>query len=125
MDPNSRHQLWSKWIITIRPRVPFAPAFQEVKAHTARFMRHGFGSAAMCRIRQFPKAWVVEVLADRERHPHDQADFAYMRDSVIQFFRNGFGPSTDVYVKARLMAGARLDGGAPDQMLIMPATRLM
>jgi hypothetical protein len=122
MNPNSTHQLWSKWIITIRPDLPVQPAFAEVQANAARFLRKAFGSAALCRVRRFTKAWVVEVLADAQYHPDDRESFTAMSRDLTRFFRNGFGSAnTDVRVKARLMAGERMDGGAPDQMLMMPS----
>lgn len=119
-DPNSQNQLWSKWTIVVRPHLPLAPTFATVKGNVARFVRKGFGTGGMMRIRQFPKAWVVEVLVDAQRHPDDKKTFEYFGRSFDEFFKNGFGPNTQVTTKARLMAGQRLDGKAPDQMLILP-----
>ena len=70
-DPNSRHQLWSKWTVTIRPTALGSPTFETVRVNTARFMRKAFGSSAHMRVRQFTRSWVIEVLADSQRHPHD------------------------------------------------------
>lgn len=120
MDPNSRHQLWSKWTILVRPAGRFAPTFDTVQANTARFMRKAFGQAAQCRIRRFRTVWVVEVLADAQRHPDDKPTFVALSRDFTTFFRNGFGHSADVRVKARLMAGERVDGKPPDQLLMMP-----
>jgi hypothetical protein len=121
MNPNSTHQLWSKWIVTIRPTGPGVPQFEYVTTNTARFMRKAFGSAASCRVRQIARAWVVEVLADAQYHPLDADSFDALSRHFTQFFRNGFGESADVRVKARLMAGSRIDGRPPDQLLMMPS----
>lgn len=125
MNPNTAHQLWSKWTIVIRPGRPFAPDFEVVRVNTARFMRKAFGSAGQCRVRRFARAWVVEVLAEAERHPHDRDTFTAVSRDFTRFFRNGFGEAADVRVKARLMAGQRLDGRPPDQLLILPALPVM
>lgn len=124
-NPNSAHQTWSKWIITIRPGLPFAPEVETVRTNTARFIRKGFGSAGQFRIRRFASAWVVDFLVEADRHPDDPETFRYFARSFTDFFRNGFGPGTQVHVKARLMAGQRLDGRPPDQIVIMPAAPLL
>lgn len=122
MTPNSSHQVWSKWTIVVRPDRPFSPTFEMVKTNAARFLRKAFGSAAQCRIVRGRRAWLIEVLADAAHaHPQDTGAFVSMSRDLTRFFRNGFGESANVRVKARLMAGERLDGQAPDQLLVLPA----
>ena len=124
MDPNSQHQLWSKWIASVRPSGLGAPTFATVQANCARFLRKAFGTTAQARVRQFPKAWVIEVLAEGQYHPDHQDDFQALAGALSTFLRNGFGPSAQVTVKARLMAGARVDGLPPDQLLMLPTLRI-
>jgi hypothetical protein len=125
MNPNSAHQLWSKWIITVRANTPYTPAYAEMRQNVGRFLRKGFGSAGQWRLRWFPRnnVWVVQMLAESARHPHSKQDFDYFKDAFVAFFRNGLGQQAHVHIKARLMAGERLDGRPSDQMLIMPSLR--
>lgn len=120
MDPNSAHQLWAKWLVVVRPSLPMSPACAEVQAQTARFVRKGWGTHGQMRIRQFPRAWVFEWLVEGDRHPHDRATLDYFSRALTQFMRQGFGAASDVTVKARLMAGARLDRRPADQMVVLP-----
>lgn len=118
---NSAHQLWSKWTFVVRPGSLFVPDFETVKMNTARFGRKAFGSAAQMRITQYPKAWVVEIMAEGDRHPHDSSDLQYLGRAFTEFFRSGFGHRTQVLVKTRLLAGARLDGRPSDQLIVLPS----
>lgn len=120
MNPNSAHQLWSKWTIVVRPDSVVVPDFETVRLNAARFLRKAFGSTTSMRLRQFPKAWVIEVLTESSRHPDDRGDFLYLARACRDFFCVGFGLAADVRVKARLMAGPRMDGGAPDQLIVLP-----
>lgn len=121
MDPNSAHQLWSKWIVTVRPNIRFQPSFETVQANTVRFVRKGFGSGGQFKLEQFAKAWVVTFLVDAQRHPNDPETFKYFGRAFTMFFQNAFGSQAEVVVKARLLAGARLDGRPPDQLIMMPS----
>lgn len=122
MDPNSTHQLWSKWLIGVRPSLPVLPAWRELRANLVAFLKSTgkFKSGTLVQIKQFPRGYVVELLTDTDLHPHDDSIVEYYRDSFERFFRNGLGASTRVFLKAKLMAGERLDGRPSDQMLILP-----
>lgn len=96
------------------------PALRVVEANVRRMLRATFGSGSTARIREFPKAYVVELLTDAARHPQDRGAFLHTLATFDRFFKDGFGARTDVQVKARLMAGERLDGGPADQLLILP-----
>lgn len=125
MNPNSAHQTWSKWIITVRPGHRFVPSFETTVTNTSRFLRKAFGSTGQFQIKRYFAAWVITVFVEGDTHPDDPAAFTYFSRALTEFFRNGFGPSTQVQVKARLMAGARLDGRPADQLLIVPGAQLL
>ena len=120
MDPNSQHQLWSKWTVTVTP--PTAPKLRtmaEVETNAARFFRKAFGTATQCRILATPDFWTFEVRT--EGHPvHDPAYADYMAQAFARFFTEGFGVGTQVATASKLEAGSRQDGTPADQMLILP-----
>lgn len=124
MNPNSANQLWSKWIVVVRPNVRFQPSYETVLTNVLRFVRKGFGSGGQLKLEQFPKAWVVTFLVDAQRHPNDPETFKYFGRAFTLFFNNAFGSQAEVVVKARLMAGPRLDGRPPDQLIMLPSISL-
>lgn len=124
MNPNSAHQLFSKWVVRVRPPHGFAPTFDTVQVNVSRFVRKGFGTCGEMTITRKGRDWIVMFLVDSQRHPHDQDTFRYFARSFTRFFREAFGATTEVNVDAKLMAGARLDGQAPDQMIRMPRIQI-
>lgn len=123
MDPNSIHQLWSKWLIIVKPQTQFSPSFEDMKLNTARCIRTLFGSTGQCQIRKFPKAWVIDALVESQFHPLDRDSFNTVSQTITQFFKMGFGYGTNVIVKSKLMAGERLDNQPADQMIILPTLK--
>jgi len=118
VNPNSIHQLWSKWTVIIK-NPPRRPHYEDVKTNTARFISSHYGHAGSCRIREFPKAWVIEALIESSYHPLDKSSFNHIARTFTEYFKQGFG-AADIIVKSKLMAGQRLDSQPPDQLLIMP-----
>lgn len=121
-DPNSRHQLWSKWTVVIRPSLPVRPALSEFKLNTERFLRSTgkFQSGTQIKITEEPTRYTLELLVDTDLHPHDAETRAYYEQAFQKFYALGLGALTTVTLKTDLMAGERLDGKPPDQLLIVP-----
>lgn len=125
MDTNSRNQTWSFWSYRIYPAQTSRPPYPMVKENCARFGRLLFGSATEMRLRCATDEagrlyWEMAVRS--EGHPvHDPMYAEWMHDQWRKFFRNGFGATCDVQCHARLEAGSRQDGTAPDQLVILPA----
>lgn len=121
MDPNSSHQLWSKWTITVTPARKIRRDEPTVHSNAARFMRKAFGSATQMRVtKQSNGLWVFQVRS--EGHPvHDPTYVAYLTTAFQQFFTAGFGISTKVSVSAKLEAGSAQDGKPASQLLILPS----
>lgn len=129
MNPNSQHQLWSKWTYRVRPDPRHHPTMADVQLNCARFGKKAFGEAAQMRIRfqqiaigvgmRLHDVWEISVLA--EGLPAHEAPFAeWMHAKWLRFFRNGFGVGCRVTSEAHVMAGDVQDGRPPDQMLIVP-----
>ena len=122
MDPNSQHQTWSKWTVTVTPGSQMARTIRthaEVMSNAARFFRKAFGTATQCRIHAVNGLWTFDVRT--EGHPvHDPKYADYMAQAFARFFTAGFGPGTQVTTASKLEAGSRQDGTPADQMLILP-----
>jgi hypothetical protein len=133
MDPNSQHQLWSRWIFHVFPhRLVSQRQFQDVRDNCARFARRMFGSAGQMRVEykklQFRRAghesrqrygWLVEMRV--EGHPaHDQDFTTQMCAKWQRFFENGFGAGTFIWFRVYVEAGDKQDGKPPDQLIIVP-----
>jgi cobalamin biosynthesis Mg chelatase CobN len=120
MDPNSQHQTWSKWTVTVIPPSPLVHRTRaDVEVNAARFFRKAFGTATQCRIRAVNGLWTFDVRT--EGHPvHDPSYADYMAQAFARFFTAGFGPGTQVTTASKLEAGSRQDGAPADQLLILP-----
>lgn len=116
---NSANQRWSKWEIRATQTVRVVP-YAVFKVNVARFARKVYGSATQIRILERRLDWEVQVLT--EGHPvHDPEYVAYVRALWTRFFIEGLGPSTEVTLSARLVAGSRQDGTPSDQVILMPS----
>ena len=123
MNPNSSHQIWSKWVWFVVPGVVKQRLFKEVVANCARFGRKGFGSASEMRVRSTRRGYIVEVIS--EGHPaHDLSFVNYMNSCWERFFVSGFGTGTVVKSSSKVIAGSRQDGKPADQWLELPSIRI-
>lgn len=122
MNPNSAHQLWSKWIWVVA--AVKHPKFEEVKLNCARFARKVFGNATAMKIDQkADNTWTISLLT--EGHPvHDPRYLAYLKSIWVRFLKNGFGEASKIIVDVKLTAGSRQDGSIAEQMIIIPAINL-
>lgn len=121
MNPNSAHQMWSKWTITVAPAKTIPRNEPTVKTNAIRFVRKAFGLATQMRItKQSNGLWVFQIRT--EGHPvHDTTYVTYMTQAFQQFFIAGFGLGTKVSVTAKLEAGSAQDGKPASQLVILPS----
>lgn len=119
MNPNSTHQIWSRWTFTVTPGRTIAASRLELEQNCGRFGRKAFGSASEMRITTRAGKLIVDVRT--EGHPvHEAAYVAWMRQQWTRFFRNGFGNKTRVDLETKLEAGSRQDGRPADQLIVLP-----
>lgn len=120
MNPNSEHQLWSRWTFTVMPGTIRNRPFNEVCDNCARFARKAFGSAGEMKVVRTGDGYTIDIRV--EGHPvHDARFVAYYAHMFRRFFESGFGVGTTMTLDARLEAGSRQDGTPPDQLLILPS----
>lgn len=124
MDPNSAHQLWSRWTWTVRPGRRVAVPFEPIKATMARFARQRFGSAGQMRIVEQLDRYIVEVRIEG-KPAHDPDYVRHERVRWHMFFLELFGIRTEVELAGpKIEAGSRQDGTPPDQLIILPSIPL-
>lgn len=120
MNPNSAHQIWSKWTFHVTPGRKIRTTRAELEANCGRFGRKAFGSASQMRITTKKGVLIVDVRT--EGHPvHEPPYVEWMRQQWARFFLNGFGAGTTVTLDTKLEAGSRQDGTPADQLIILPS----
>lgn len=114
MNPNSRHQIWSRWTATVV--APTTLPYDTVRTNCARFYRKAFGSPTELRIVANALRWTIDCRT--EGHPaHDPTYVAWMTAQLRQFLANGFGAASAVRVDVTVEAGDTQDGTPADQMI--------
>lgn len=134
MDPNSQHQLWSRWTFEVfGPFVRLLPQ-AVVDLNCTQQARRVFGTAGQINIeygasRTTPTSWkrghrwLVDIRV--EGHPaHDPQYKQFTVDRWEAFFKKGFGPNVTVESRVKIEAGDKQDGRPRDQLLIIPAGAL-
>ena len=135
MDPNSSHQVWSRWTFVFRVRQDMSEVgVKEVTDNARRFFAAGFGSTAgrvRCDAQQIATptpaqqgTWHVVVTLEIEGPPVHDPDLrtSVKADFREHFVKEGFGPSARfIDFSAGLLAGDVQDGKPPAQLLVMPA----
>lgn len=127
MNPNSRNQRWSKWVVTAtlpRRATHEGPAFFAAMQHDAgTLMRDTFGSAGQARVTVFRdtthERWIVETVVEGA-DVHDPGYRARTCLALETHYRTGFGPLATVVAEAGMLAGSAEDGTPADQWLVMP-----
>jgi hypothetical protein len=122
MDPNSTHQMWSRWAIRVSTPGVKVPSFQTVKLAAAKLGRLLFGSASAMRVTQaFEGGRTVFTIDVRtEGSPvHDTAFVAWMTDQWTAWARKGFGAAAHAQVDAKVEAGDRQDGKPREQLIMI------
>jgi hypothetical protein len=135
MNPNSQHQMWSKWTWKITPPKTNMPSFgrahrisrgriEQVKTNIARFANKCFGTNGQMNVLQYTDGSVL-VRVRVEGHPvHDPAYVIHVREAWDVFLRNGFGQRSTIEFSAKLEAGDVQDGKPADQMIILPPLQI-
>ena len=123
MDPNSQHQLWSKWTFDVVPEKPL-PGLLELRTNLARFGRKAFGSASQMRITVL-NAKHLRVEVRTEGSPaHDPGFQTYMQDNWDKFFKVGFGLQTTSECQVKVEAGDLQDGKPREQLIVLPKIQI-
>jgi hypothetical protein len=119
MDPNSSHQLWSRWSFVIIDGGRHPP-FHEVEINAARWLTKLFGTVGRARVKELPHSW--EIVCEAEGPP--ATDPVCIADVRRQFQNNfvaqGWGPLSVGVVEVDILAGDREDGGPAVQIVVMP-----
>lgn len=119
MDPNSQHQLWSHWTLTVREggrSVPLAA----VELNAARWLRKGFGPVGQARIRRKVYGWKIEARVEGVP-AHDPGYVASVRRQFQDHFvAKGWGPLARGEVSVRILAGDVQDGRPRTQLVMLP-----
>lgn len=134
MNPNSAHQLWSRWTATVS--VPFhsahaQPGFErQMRLATARWYRSRFGSATELRIDMsvVQGASVFLIECRTEGAPASDREFRHARMGEIAAFLGTalrrYGRA-DVRVDVKVEAGDAGDGKPRAQLILGPSVALM
>jgi hypothetical protein len=121
IDPNSQHQLWSRWTVVLEALPGRAlPSVQEIADNTRRFYKLLFASA-IGRVRADIIGRHVEIVTEIEGPAAHDPD---LRANAIHrirehFIRKGFGHA-DAAVTVGILAGDMQDGKPPAQLIVMP-----
>jgi hypothetical protein len=124
MDPNSTHQTWSEWRVTITEPLRW-PDLPEVRDAARRFARAVFQSTTgQLRVDRARDGYDIRI---RIEGPivNDQAYVTRMgRTWHERFTRPGFGGLARTQVTARLLAGSPEDGRPRAQLIVAPPLAL-
>jgi len=122
IDPNSQHQLWSRWIFGVQASPTKLPPVQECADNARHFFAKGFQST-VGRTRCDQQGRYYVFVTEIEGPPaHDPEYIAAVKRQFIEhFMARGFGPSARlVRFHVGVLAGDQQDGQPPNQMLVMP-----
>lgn len=127
MQPNSKNQMWSKWVFGIEANLDKLPTVREVRENAGRFFKKGFQSSAG-RIRVLHPdvlSYVIEV--EIEGPPAHDPDYRthVKRHFIEHFLFKGFGYSARlVRFDVKILSGDRQDGTPADQLIAIPTIPL-
>lgn len=120
IDPNTQHQLWSRWRFVV-----YGPAVElsEVELNAGRWLRQGFGSVGHARVQEQTQnglvAYVIE--AEVEGAPANEVGYVTsVKRNFYRFVRKGWGITAHGSVEVEILAGDRGDGKPPSQLVVMP-----
>lgn len=133
MNPNSQHQLWSRWDVTVTPPTRWTvlpPTLGITPDLWARFVRNMFGTTAgEVRLEErgggmfSRRPWQIFAQARLEGVPaHDPAYRAYMERRLADLWIGCFRSqgTTTVEIDVHIEAGDRQDGAPPAQLIMLP-----
>ena len=120
MDPNSAHQLWSRWEFRVHGKpIPT----KELRFNVARWLRKGFGSAGRCRISNELTNGSAVTLIEVEIEgvaAHDPAYVRSVKRGFARFVEQGWGRMAYCSVEVEVLAGDVQNGKPPAQLVVMP-----
>lgn len=136
MDPNSDHQLWSKWTFLVTPplrqqlnafprrTLKHKRPFEEVKLNVGRFTNKLFGNTGQGNLQQLRNGQWRYICRVEGAPVHDPAYVKFTKDQWTKFFIAGFGNGTTVSIDAKLEAGDAQNGKPRDQLIILPQLQI-
>lgn len=128
MNPNSQHQIWSRWQFTIHPGGR-RPDFKTVEYNFRRWLQATFqtevGQARLFHRVVRTNGLSYEYYAGEayvEGIPaHDPVLVMRVRQNFLRnFVHTGFGPLATSDVTATIVAGDKQDGKPAAQLVVMP-----
>lgn len=120
IDPNSQHQLWSRWTFRIWGRpIPL----HEIKDNAARWLRKGFGSVGRAKIEEKIENGraVIVVIAEIEGRPAHDPDYqASVGHGFAKFVQAGWGATAVFRMDVTILAGDEQQGAPKKQLIVLP-----
>lgn len=122
MQPNSEHQMWSRWVFGVQAVPDKLPLLRDCKKNFGLWCKMGFGHAGRARI---TKPSVLEYVfeVEVEGPPAHDPDYRkhVKREFIGNFMFKGFGyQSSLVRFEVKPLAGKFVDGKPADQLIVMP-----
>lgn len=121
MDPNSQHQLWSRWTIAFQAHPTRGlPSVEVIADNARRFFAQLFNST-VGRSKSVITGSIVEVTCEIEGPAAHDAELRAAAIAAIRanFVLKGFGVH-DASVTVGILAGNIQDGKPPAQLIVMP-----
>lgn len=123
-DPNSAHQLWSRWIFTIRASGNRLPTTADVRENLRTYVRARFRTTVGHVRLDRPLLLQYVIALEIEGPPaHDPEYRAYQqRVFAATFVAQGFGPDARLEsMEVGILAGDHQDGRQPTQLIVLPS----
>lgn len=120
MQPNSQHQLWSRWRFVVHSTKPVP--YREVVENAMRWLRQGFGSVGQARITERVLTWEIECIVEGVPS-HDPGYVAHVRRKFRGFVVAGWGVAAVDSVSVKVLAGDVQDGRPRSQLVAMPSIK--
>ncbi len=126
MNPNSQHQLWSRWTFGVLANPTKLPTLRECRSNFSRWCSLGFASTVgrvRCTCTASAAGTVYLFVVEIEGPPAHDPGYrdAVRRQFAGRFMRTGFGSGAHLCrFEVSVLAGDRQDGSPPDQLLVLP-----
>lgn len=120
LDPNSDHQMWSRWTFSIAERGRHVPR-TDVEFNVANWLWKGFGSVGAAKVDATERGWRIECHIEGPP-AHDPEYVNSVRHEFNRFVFSGWGLGAMGTVEAKVLAGDQQDGVPRQQLIVMPET---
>lgn len=125
MNPNSRHQLWSRWkfVFTAVRRPPVV----EVRDNARRFFKQLFRTdVGQIRVSwAVGGTWTIELRLEGPPAHDPDCRASAQHQFVEHFMKRGFGPYSElVSMDVAILAGDEQDGKPSSQLIVLPPIAL-